>query len=319
MIPEFFRKSVSHRVLHATMEFLQDRDSAGPFFRGIVKSSGAVVVIDHAKRAASIRAMDRRRSLLEHRAADQFRDYFREERVHVAHAIGAGDGSLSVVSDALAEMRPDLGETHAGVWGDAAQRWRAWSEHHVVRMALRTPNRSESFPLVKAAIWFAKAKVDEFGAPIDDWLRRNAGKRITGITEVSRKKVAAQIAAGVEAGETIAAIKRRVDRFYLEDIIPNRSEVIALTEVGSAVNWAQNYVAEQTVEQGVRLEKEWFSQHDDRVRDDHVEADGQRVPMDEPFEVGGDLLMYPLDGSLGAGPEQIVRCRCGVLHHVVES
>lgn len=166
------------------------------------------------------------------------------------------------------------------------------------------------------------AKADEpaydYGAPIDQWLRVNAGKRITGITETTRKRIASEIAAGRAAGETLRQIARRVDKFYLEDIIPNRSMVIARTEVGHATNWAQDFIARDTEARGVPLEKEWISQHDPRTRDSHVDADGQRVPLDEPFDVGDYQLMFPLDESLGAGPEATIQCRCGVLHHVVD-
>lgn len=54
----------------------------------------------------------------------------------------------------------------------------------------------------------------------------------------------------------------------------------------------------------------WLSERDDRVRPTHITADGQRVPVDEPFWVGGYRMMYPTDSSLGAGPEEIVNCRC---------
>ena len=54
----------------------------------------------------------------------------------------------------------------------------------------------------------------------------------------------------------------------------------------------------------------WLSERDDRVRPTHITADGQRVPVNEPFWVGGYRMMYPTDSSLGAGPEEIVNCRC---------
>ena len=54
----------------------------------------------------------------------------------------------------------------------------------------------------------------------------------------------------------------------------------------------------------------WQTMEDDRVRPTHVEADGQTVPIEEPFHVGGYLLMYPGDRSLGAGEEEIILCRC---------
>lgn len=55
---------------------------------------------------------------------------------------------------------------------------------------------------------------------------------------------------------------------------------------------------------------EWVSMGDEKVRETHADADGQEKPIDEAFEVGESLLMYPGDESLGAGPEEIVNCRC---------
>ena len=36
---------------------------------------------------------------------------------------------------------------------------------------------------------------------------------------------------------------------------------------------------------------------DDRVREDHADANGQRVELGQPFSVGGDLLLFPGDNS----------------------
>lgn len=41
-----------------------------------------------------------------------------------------------------------------------------------------------------------------------------------------------------------------------------------------------------------------------------MEADGQTVPNEEPFEVGGEKLMFPGDGSMGASGFNLYNCRC---------
>ena len=56
--------------------------------------------------------------------------------------------------------------------------------------------------------------------------------------------------------------------------------------------------------------KAWIAILDDHTRFDHADADGQEVDKSEPFEVGGDELMYPGDDSLGAGEDQLCNCRC---------
>lgn len=58
--------------------------------------------------------------------------------------------------------------------------------------------------------------------------------------------------------------------------------------------------------------KQWQSMKDERVRKTHSEVDDTILPIDEPFTVGGYLMRYPKDASLGAGIEEIAGCRCTV-------
>ena len=48
------------------------------------------------------------------------------------------------------------------------------------------------------------------------------------------------------------------------------------------------------------------------TRSTHRSADGEIIGITEPFIVGGSLLMYPRDVSLGASSSEIVGCRCSV-------
>ncbi len=57
--------------------------------------------------------------------------------------------------------------------------------------------------------------------------------------------------------------------------------------------------------------------HDSKTREDHAEADGQEVGMDEPFDVGGEQLMYPGDPAGSAG--NVINCRCTVIYTSVQS
>ena len=49
---------------------------------------------------------------------------------------------------------------------------------------------------------------------------------------------------------------------------------------------------------------------DEKTRETHALADGQKVDIDTPFIVGNSLMMFPTDTSLGAPPEEIINCRC---------
>ena len=61
-----------------------------------------------------------------------------------------------------------------------------------------------------------------------------------------------------------------------------------------------------------KLWKRWNTIMDGKERESHAEVDGETVPIDEPFYVGGSELMYPRDDSLGAGAEELINCRCSL-------
>jgi len=63
--------------------------------------------------------------------------------------------------------------------------------------------------------------------------------------------------------------------------------------------------------------KIWDSLGDSRVRTgefNHLSADGQARLPDAPFEVSGELLLFPGDTSLGASQGNVQRCRCGAYY-----
>ena len=69
-----------------------------------------------------------------------------------------------------------------------------------------------------------------------------------------------------------------------------RARRIARTETVTAANGAAHINALDT---GIDKNGIWLSVHDDRTRHAHAEADEQKVRINEPFKVGGELLMYP--------------------------
>ena len=54
--------------------------------------------------------------------------------------------------------------------------------------------------------------------------------------------------------------------------------------------------------------KRWVTRHDAKVRETHREVEGDTVPLEQPFYVGGYPLMYP--GERGAPPALVINCRC---------
>lgn len=65
---------------------------------------------------------------------------------------------------------------------------------------------------------------------------------------------------------------------------------------------------------GGNWEKLWLATDDHRTRFTHTGEGGgdlQRVPLDEPFIIGGAQLMFPGDPS--GPPGEIINCRCSML------
>lgn len=93
-----------------------------------------------------------------------------------------------------------------------------------------------------------------------------------------------------------------------QDVTQDAAESAKLIEA-EAVDEFVNEVRQQGVAD-IEAIKTWVTMGDDKVRETHVEADGQEQPVDQPFIVDGELLMNPGDPSLGASPGNIINCRC---------
>jgi len=125
----------------------------------------------------------------------------------------------------------------------------------------------------------AKTTVTAFRKALDEGIAEQEG-----IPELA-DRVAAKLGPGTEA----------------------RALTIARTEAIAAMNQSSH----EAYKAAGAAEKEWLSAHDERVRETHAEADGQRVGIDDAFSVGGAPLDYPGDPS--GPPEEIINCRCTLL------
>lgn len=125
-----------------------------------------------------------------------------------------------------------------------------------------------------------------------------------------------QLDDGINQGESIPELAARIDQELLNASAErwhNRAIVIARTETVSAYNGATQDAFEIMAEElDEPLEKIWLASMDARTRDSHFVADGQRVALDQAFEVGGFPGMYPGDPALPA--HERIQCRCSVLY-----
>lgn len=124
--------------------------------------------------------------------------------------------------------------------------------------------------------------------------------------------VSGEVAQGVNLGESIDDLRTRIDDVLSTTATPrweNRATVIARTETIGAMNGARDDSFKAVIEEtGEEFEKLWLSTDDARTRPEHVRADLQRVPVNQPFMVGGEPLAFP--GDPAGSAENTIQCRC---------
>lgn len=126
-------------------------------------------------------------------------------------------------------------------------------------------------------------------------------KEVTNTTIVA---LATTLKEGLANGESIGQFGDRVAEVF--DMARGfRTETIARTEVGSALNFGRNT---EMKEQGVE-KKRWVSIFSNS-REDHMDASGDIVGVDETFDVGGEELEFPQDPN--GSPENVINCQCSV-------
>lgn len=128
------------------------------------------------------------------------------------------------------------------------------------------------------------------------------------VADTTHKAIINELSEGFEKGESIQELSNRIKNMPEFDM--KRATVVARTEIISSSNAG---TLEGYRESGVVIGKEWSSTKDERTRDHHKEVEGQRVELDDPFIVDGDLLMYPGDNSFDAKASNVIQCRCSLL------
>lgn len=122
----------------------------------------------------------------------------------------------------------------------------------------------------------------------------------------NRQMVTSHITQGILQGESIPHLSKRLLKTVNNDKIA--AVRTARTAVTSAQNAGRQAVYDKAKSMGLNLQKEWLATLDGRTRHDHGMADGQRVPLDGEFTVGGYKMKYP--GDMSAPGWLVYNCRC---------
>lgn len=133
---------------------------------------------------------------------------------------------------------------------------------------------------------------------------------------VIMRKLQSELLTSILSGESIRDTAVRIKSVVESDM--KKAITTARTEITRVQNSARQSVSDEGKRLGFDMWKEWIATGDNRTREEHANANGQQVPADQPFIVGGEELMYPGDVSLGASPENIVNCRCTMITFIKE-
>jgi hypothetical protein len=130
------------------------------------------------------------------------------------------------------------------------------------------------------------------------------------------------IAKAIETKTPIPASKvRAIVQRYKDRLLKWRGDMIGRTESLNALRAAKDEAFRQGIDKGAinpaTVKRIWETAGDNRVRDSHEAMEGQTVSLNEAFTTPrGRKMMFPGDASLGAGPEEIIGCRCNVDYDV---
>jgi len=128
----------------------------------------------------------------------------------------------------------------------------------------------------------------------------------------NQQKIAGEIAQGILTGESIPKIAERLQNVVgMNETSAVRNARTSITSAENAGRVESYHYAESI---GITLKKEWLATLDDSTREEHRQLDGQRVDVDEPFEVDGEKIMYP--GDPNAAGYLTYNCRCSLISSV---
>lgn len=121
----------------------------------------------------------------------------------------------------------------------------------------------------------------------------------------------------IAEGRALSAPDReRLLTGYSSNMLRSRAQNIARSTTLDVIRAGKHEAFDQAMDvaglPADAMERGWSTSGDERVREDHEAADGQRVGKDEAFIVGGERLMYPGDPS--ASLKQTSQCRCVEIH-----
>jgi hypothetical protein len=151
--------------------------------------------------------------------------------------------------------------------------------------------------------------------PLAAGLLDGLGVRAQDLEEAVRDQIATAILHGYQQGLSVADTAKAIKQAAW-DIATPRAMMLARTHLNGIANGG-SILAARLVNNTAGADeppvgyKQWLATEDERTRETHADADGQIVPIDQPFQVGSEQADYPGDPDLS--DEEAANCRCTVV------
>lgn len=147
---------------------------------------------------------------------------------------------------------------------------------------------------------------------IMDYTLRYGLQRATTISNTIYDDIMNTLLAGQAGGLGVREIARNI--LKVQNLSPFRAEAIARTEIhGAATFGSIQTVRQAEKEYGLSMKKAWLPTLDERTRIDHRAMGNEpAIPLDDKFNVGGEMLDRPGDASGSA--ENVINCRCALIY-----
>jgi hypothetical protein len=173
-------------------------------------------------------------------------------------------------------------------------------------------------PISRGVLQVAGSELfDEIGRADDPWkmppqdaLRFIASREnlLAGVGDTAFNQLKTAMDEGLKNGESIDQLSDRI-RGVFNNLSKYEARRIAMTETSAAYGFARD---KAMADAGVEY-KIWLSSHGPNVRPAHAAAEldygpDNAIPLDEPFIVDGEELMYP--GDPDGSPGNIINCQC---------
>lgn len=129
----------------------------------------------------------------------------------------------------------------------------------------------------------------------------------------NQKKLNKQVNLGIIEGESLDKIAKRLCGALSTQNF-NHMRTFARTAMTGAQNAGRDLSLQAAQDKGIKVKKEWMCTLDGHTRTNHRLLDGQRQPLDKPFEVDGMKIRYPGDPT--AHPSMVYNCRCTMVGDV---